>query len=432
MTARTLAALTATVVSESLLVVPSHPSTSVRLALAVIAAAGWASVTSDPRLELHPRLVTAAIVLVFGAAVAVAPRGSHDLWSYLSYGRTLSVYHHNPYVYPPNAFPHDRFAGFVSTGWRGTTSVYGPLFTGTSALLAKIAGASPLRARLAFQLLSLLATSAVLFVIWVETRSVRAVTFVGLHPVVVTAIVNGGHNDVLVGLALLVAAISVSRRRPVAGGIAAGVGLLVKASMAFGIVGIAIWLASRRRRDLGVFVASALVTTGLGYLPFGPSAVGALAGSLARTSRVSPWSPISNLIDHPVGGPATALVLVLALTAAWKFRSQAAPAVAAAAAVAAYLFAGAYVLPWYPMWAIPCAALASRSWISRLIAIHAALLVVAYQTPSHVVARSVSGVVRGLAFGLGSSAVLAMYVYGLRPDGDAQHVAIPMPSVDHD
>ena len=44
--------------------------------------------------------------------------------------------------------------------------------------------------------------------------SVRSVAFLGLHPAVVTAIVNGGHNDSLVGLAILAGAIRAHKAWP--------------------------------------------------------------------------------------------------------------------------------------------------------------------------------------------------------------------------
>jgi MYXO-CTERM domain-containing protein len=380
-------ALLVTVAAEAALVAFAHVNGLEGVVLAVVAAAGWGLVVSDPRLESWPRSTVCAIALAFGVAIAAPPRGSHDLWSYVMYGRTLAVHHASPYLHAPADYPRDPFLHLVGSGWAGTKSVYGPLFTVVSAGLAKVAGASVLRARLAFQGFALLGVVAVLAALWIESRSVRTVAFVGLHPAVVLAIVNGGHNDGLVGLAVLVGAVLVRRRRFTAAGVAVGLGMLVKASTGLGILGIAIWSFGRDRRQTVRFLVVAALTTGVGYLPVGTAALRTLADSRGRTSRASVWSPISSLIHGSVGDLALVLVVALAVIGALRFRAQALPSLAATGSIAAYLLAGAYVLPWYPAWALPSAALARRSWLSVLVAVHAALLVAVYELP----ARSMPG-----------------------------------------
>ncbi|HEY5013960.1 MAG TPA: hypothetical protein VIK61_14845, partial [Acidimicrobiia bacterium] len=225
-----LIVLAVTVAAEAAMVLVPHLTGTEGLALAVVAAVAWGCVVTDPRLESRPRWAATAIVLAFAASLAVAPRGSHDMWSYVMYGRTVSVHHASPYAHAPAAYPHDPFLHLVGSGWRGTKSVYGPLFTGVSALLTKIAGTSVLGARLAFQGLATLGVAATLLLVWKQTGSVRALAFVGLHPAIVTTIVNGGHNDGLVGLAVLGGVVLAARRRFTAAGVVVGLGMLVKAS----------------------------------------------------------------------------------------------------------------------------------------------------------------------------------------------------------
>ena len=265
-------ALAGTVAAECLLVVVPHLSGAEGLWIALVALAGWVCLVSDARLESRPRTTAAAIALTLVVALLVPPRDSNDLWSYVMYGRTVAFHHASPYVHAPSAYPHDPFVRLVASGWRGTKSVYGPLFTGVSAVLARLAGASVLRARLAFQGLALLSVVAVLAVLWLETRSVRVLAFVGLHPAVVIAIVNGGHNDAIVGFAVLSGAVLVARRRVTAAGVAVGLGVLVKASTAFGILGIGIWLLARDRRAAARFLSAAALTSVVGYLPAGTAA----------------------------------------------------------------------------------------------------------------------------------------------------------------
>jgi hypothetical protein len=374
-------ALAVTVAAEGVLVASSRLSGVEAVLLAVVAAAGWGLVVSDPRLESQLGWTLGAMAVAFVIAIASPPRGSHDLWSYVMYGRTLAVHHASPYLHTPDAYPHDSFLHLVGSGWRGTKSVYGPLFTAMSAGLARVAGGSVLRARLAFQGLALLGVVAVIATLWIETRRVRTIAFVGLHPAVVLAIVNGGHNDGLVGLAVLAGAVLVGRRRFTAAGIAVGLGMLVKASTGLGVLGIAVWSFGRDRRQTTRFLLVATLTTVAGYLPAGTAALRTIAGAQGRTSRASLWSPISSLVQGPVGGLAVVVVVVLAVVGARRFRARALPSLAAVGSLAAYLLAGAYVLPWYPAWALPSAALARRSWLSVLIAVHAALLVAVYELP---------------------------------------------------
>ena len=173
---------------------------SVGLVLVLLATAGWALVVSDTRVEEHPVWVAIAIGTAYAISVAAPPRNSHDLWSYVMYGRMVSAHHLSPYSHVPIDFLHDPFLGRVAAGWRHTSSVYGPVFTGVSAALTRVRGRfRTSRARLAFQGLATIGVIATLAVIRRTTRSTAAVAFVGLHPVMVIVIVNGGHNDALVG-----------------------------------------------------------------------------------------------------------------------------------------------------------------------------------------------------------------------------------------
>jgi len=165
--------------------------------------------------------------------------------------------------------------------------------------------------------------------------------------------------------------------------------MLVKASTAFGVLGIAVWVAMKRRRDAARFLVVAAATTVAGYVPVGRAALASVTVAAGRTSRASVWSPISRA--SPRAAEIAALVAVLGLAAggAYRFRAYPSSAPAAAGVVAAYLVAGAYVLPWYPAWALPSVALARRSWLAVFIAVHAAFLVATYDLPRTAVSGTV-------------------------------------------
>ena len=89
--------------------------------------------------------------------------------------------------------------------------------------------------RLFYQGLSAVALGGAGWLIWRRTRSAAAVAFLTVHPLVVMYLVNGGRNDILVGVALLAAVVLVSNNRPGAAGVVGALGALVKVT---GVVGI--------------------------------------------------------------------------------------------------------------------------------------------------------------------------------------------------
>jgi hypothetical protein len=286
------------------------------------------------------------------------------------------------------------------------------LFSAVSAVLTRGAGGSALRARLAFQGLATLGVVMSLALLWRTTRSARAVAFVGLHPAVITAIVNGGHNDSLIGLAIVGGALLATRRRWYGAGVVLGLGILVKASGVFGLLGVAVWSIGRDRRGAARLILAAGVTTLAGYAPVGRPALRALghAGN-SGNSRASIWDPISSLL-HPGTGVMTAVVLLLAIVAAWRWRTASRPNSTALVTTAAFLIGGVYVLPWYPAWALPTAALQARTRLSALVAAHAAFLVAVYEyeLPAHPVLRGVWGGLRSVLLQAAAWSALVAFV----------------------
>src|SRR5262249_47326450 len=157
---------------------------------------------------------------LLAVAISAAPVG-HDMWSYVMYGRILSAHGTSPYTHVPADFPHDPLLHLA--GWRTTPSVYGPGFVGIAALGTGITKTSVLATRLFFQGIEAGALVGVMALVWRRTRSPAALAFVGLDPALV-ATVHDGHNDLLVGLAVLIGALLVTDRRPVLGGIALAAG----------------------------------------------------------------------------------------------------------------------------------------------------------------------------------------------------------------
>jgi hypothetical protein len=258
---------------------PALPASAGLIVVSVALSAYWWMVVADARRpSLTLRGVVAAIVLVLGASVMMPPRDSGDTWSYAMYGRMVAVHHASPYRHLPDEYPDDPMLGFISTGWRHTGSVYGPAFTGLSAIVSPLVGDSGVRARVLYQALAALAVVGALALIWRRTRSPGALAWFGLHPVVALHLVNGGHNDALVGLAILGAALLAERGKLRSSGLVTGAGAAVKATQLLAGAGLAIWTWRRwgARRAVTFAAATSVVLIGAYTAVGGAAALGPL------------------------------------------------------------------------------------------------------------------------------------------------------------
>jgi alpha-1,6-mannosyltransferase len=342
-----------------------------------------------------PRLVAALIGALLIAAVILPPNGSKDLWSYTMYGRMISQHWSSPYTHVPNDFPHDPFLRQVAVGWRNTPSVYGPVFVTISAAGSWLAGSSLLAARLFQQSLAAIAVAVSLALVWRRTRSPAALALLGINPVVVISLVNGGHNDALVGLAILVAALLTTTRRLVLAGIALGVGALIKVTALLALPALLAWVAWRLGRRAAVrFVVALGGVFLLGYAAIAPQALHALSGNRLLMSRASPWQIPRTLLGigtrHPFGGATNAtliglltasglgVVCVVVCATTWWRRHDSEPALSIVLALTAFLVLGAYVLPWYVGWMLPVACISLDRRSRRLAVLMSTFLTAVY------------------------------------------------------
>ncbi len=160
---------------------------------------------------------------------------SRDVYSYGYYGRMVSTYGVNPYVETPRDFELNSLFRLTYPGWRGTPSVYGPLFTWLSAGLTSTT--SSIQALInGFQLIAAAACVGTLAIIAKVVSRVRperavfAVAVIGLNPIVVFHVIGGGHNDMLVALFVAAAVGLLFARRELLAAVALALGMSVKAS----------------------------------------------------------------------------------------------------------------------------------------------------------------------------------------------------------
>src|SRR5437764_4341 len=364
----------------------------VQLPLLAVALAAFAVVLLCERRS--PFLSRRSVVGVSGAlmlaAVLTPPTSSKDIWAHVMYGRIVSVHHANPYVHVPADYPSDPTVARMAPAYRHTPSVYGPAFTAVSAAGTAVAGDSPLAQRLFFQFLSGLAVMLALLLLVRRGADTGAIAFIGLNPVVI-AIVAGGHDDLLVGVAVLAGVVAARDRRAVWTGVLLGVAVLVKVAAALALVAVAAWMAAR----VGRWAAARAAATGAGVVAVGYALAGGSAAlAPLRTasswhSKASLWTFPSSWIERSVLGLhgthahllGTAAVVAVVIAAAVVVASRVRdldPAVAAGGVILVYLLLAAYVLPWYAGWGLPVLAVAWRSRLALLAQLQASILLVIY------------------------------------------------------
>jgi alpha-1,6-mannosyltransferase len=386
--------------SATALVTARRFSTLNRAGLLALAFAALALALGVGRWRRALRMPTvvalSAALLVVG--VARWPRDSTDIWAYAAYGRMVSHYGASPYRHVPVEFSNDRAIRRVKPTWQNSSSVYGPLWHGVSAGVVSVTQTHLQSTRVWFQSLAAMSVFLAVLLIGRRTRSPAAAALIGLNPLVIYDVVNGGHNDALVGLALLVGVLLASRERFKLAALAIALGALVKLVALLGFVALIVWIVRKRG------VRPAAITTGVGggviaagyALSGGLDALTPLREARLQMSRNSIW-----LLTNPEGRTnlfglgrfhefstdflqtaatlSTITVIVLAgVLIAGRLRDNTS-ALVVGSAVVAYLLAGAYVLPWYAAWALPVLVLEWRSGLTRLVLAQSALYLIAYQ-----------------------------------------------------
>jgi alpha-1,6-mannosyltransferase len=250
--------------------------------------------------------------------------------------------------------------------------------------------------------------------VWRRTRSSAALTWLGLHPVIAVAI-NGGHNDILVGFAILASAGLASRRRGALAGVLIGGAALVKLTALFALPGLVLWaILHRDRRTAYRATLLATLTVALGYLPFLGNASRVLsdADRTVTPSSLSNWPADLILghdawrnVAHPLA-PTTALttisylslafVVVLTFTLGRIAARSDSPNLPIGTTTAAYSLGAEYVLPWYSAWALPVLADDTPTWPAWVIWIQGAVMLAAWKLPLVSTGTLIDDIFRGL------------------------------------
>ena len=314
----------------------------------------------------------AAFTLLF---VFTPPFQSRDVYSYVFFGRSMTVYHSNPFLLIPHARPNDLFYPLV--GWKFNASVYGPVFNYPAYLIAKVAGDNVAANVLGFKLLAVASYAACLpLVYWLAKRvspgrENMALAISAWSPILVMHLLGGGHNDALM-IALLLGGFLLYRK----GYLLSGIALVMVASMVKIVAVLAVapmlvlYIRDKQGAPLKRLVRAGAVVIGvpiLLYLPFLSSLK--IFKTTSHMSKLYSAASIPRLVSFQYqrvlrhGGMThikaesvanarvhllfLAIFAVLTIILLLRVKDYRSMTVSAAAIFLIWFLTSSYVLPWY-------------------------------------------------------------------------------------
>jgi hypothetical protein len=288
---------------------------------------------------------------------------SRDVYAYWAYGRLTAVYHVNPYTVAPVHFADDPASRAMAPGWRGSKSVYGPVFQAASAGLADAAPSAKTEA-VDYRVAAAVGMLAVtILAAMIAPLPGFAAAFVGWNPLLALDFAGGGHNDVWM-MAFVLGALALAARRPRFAGVSLALAGGLK-WIALGVLPLKLLGANRRQALLMTagFLATAAVLAGIASFFFGTAWVTTL-GTFAH--RRSDWAIPSRL--QQAGLPRWLAFVPLLVLLPLIVRSARAGKPRLGVASVLLLVATPWLLPWYAAWAVPLAAVEEDrlAWVLSL------------------------------------------------------------------
>jgi hypothetical protein len=308
---------------------------------------------------------------------------------YAVFGR-IAALGHNPYVMTPGQLEAsgDPVGAISAPVYRNQPSRYGPVATGTEEAASDLAGASA--ARTIFWLKAWNALAYLILVLALDrllrqdaARRVRAHLLWSLNPLMLWAVLAGGHNDglaVAFGASALFALRRVESRRALLAGLLFGVAAAVKAPFALFGTGL-LWASRRSPRSMAALAAGAAAIVTPCYVLAGPAAISATMGVAAMSPvDYTPWFAVTRVLHlahetSSINALALIAFVVLAVILLWRMPSGPVgfPAVRVALAVTlAWLLMTPQQHPWYFAMIFPLVAVMPASRLDWIVVAGAA------------------------------------------------------------
>jgi alpha-1,6-mannosyltransferase len=309
-------------------------------------------------------------VVFYAVALSRPPALSIDALSYVAHGAVAVDLHADPYRVPASAIAATPLGTALARyGWRPVHPVtpYGPLWTDVEFLVVRSVRTVWSRL-LAIKLLGTLACLGSAALVWTILRRVhpayasRGTLAFLWNPLIVTQVAGDGHNDGLMVL-LVLAALALTLRRPVVGGLTMLGAVLTKYVPALFLPAQFVYVR-RSSHDARTFAMTLATTAALGIgiavAAFRPWWIGASTFSgLAQSGDAAGTASTVSLAREALGRvgltaletvaiPAGVLVLIAVVVVASASVSDAPGLIRACACIGvAYLLLSPTYWPWY-------------------------------------------------------------------------------------
>ena len=339
----------------------------------------------------RPRALLIGCALAVLALMLVPPMGSTDMLDYAMYGR-MATLGHSPYLMTPAQLTAsgDPVARYGPISWRNAHSVYGPLGTFSEQVASFLAGPSMAKTVFWLKVWNALAFLAVALARDRLLRSeaaarVRAHLLWSVNPLMLWAVLGGGHIDGLAAAAGFLGLLCVRRlgaARGLAAGLLIGVAIAIKAPFALFLLGPA-WAARRSPRTLAATALGAVAVVLPSYLLAGRAAVTAVVSRGTGVADLyQPWQLLTRALGlhNPVTFTNAAGLcgfVVLALVLLWRLPAgpEGTPGLTfvrpVLAVSLAWLVCSPQQRPWYDAMIFPLLALMPATRLDWIVAVRA-------------------------------------------------------------
>ncbi|HEY3725786.1 MAG TPA: glycosyltransferase family 87 protein [Solirubrobacteraceae bacterium] len=330
---------------------------------------------------LSMKSIAICVVILHAILLLSPPLQLTDLFNYLGYARLGALHHLNPYTHVIKQEFYDPVYRFTS--WHNLKSPYGPLFT---ALSYPLAFTSLPVAYWTVKVVTVLLSLGFVAIVWQCARQLGhdprfAVVFVALNPIFLLYAVAGFHNDFFM-LAASMGAISLllARRDRAAGAL-----LMIAIAVKFTAVVLLPFLllgARTRARAIKLLVGAAV--TAVPLIAISVSLFGLSIPNLSDQSSLLTDFSIPNLFGLAIGigGGAPALLrlanVAVVLVVAYEVYRRRDWLIGAGWSTFALIASLAWLVPWYVVWLLPLAALATSVRLRRTALVLTLFLVFAF------------------------------------------------------
>ena len=333
------------------------------------------------------RLIAAAVVVLHVILLLSPPLQLNDVWNYLGYARLGALHHFNPYTHVIKQEFFDPVYAFST--WHNLPSPYGSLF---SALTYPLAFASLPVAYWTLKVLTVILSLCFIALVWQCARQLGrdprfAVVFVALNPIYLIYAVGGFHNDFFMLVPSMGAISLMLARRDRASGAAIVLAVAVKftAVLLLPFLLIAVRTRDRQVKFIVGAVLAAVPMIALSLVLFGFSLPN-LSDQASLLTDFSIPNVVGLLIGIGGGSPGLLRIMTVGVVVvvAYEIFRRRNWLTGAGWSTFALLASLAWLVPWYVIWLLPLAALATSPGLRRAAVLFTVFLILTWMPAAQI------------------------------------------------